>query len=106
MKDCGLLTLLLEFISHDDIKITDEAIKLLCNMLCESNLEVQDYLLELMKHNRDNFKFFTFLKERLHKASEYLIVETEVKLVQRKLAEEADKYYRDPRIEALYNIYQ
>ena len=59
-----------------------------------------------MKHSRDNFKFFTFLKERLNEAADYLIKETELKLIQRRLAEEADKYHRDPRIEALYNVYQ
>jgi hypothetical protein len=59
-----------------------------------------------MKNNRSNFKFFTFLKDRLHEASDYLIRETELKLIQRRVAEEADKSYKDPRIESLYNIYQ
>jgi hypothetical protein len=40
MKDCGLLTLLLKFISKDDVKLADQAIKLLTNLICESNLEV------------------------------------------------------------------
>jgi len=54
MKDCGLLNLLLHFISQDDLKLSDEAIKLLCNLLCESNSEIQDYLLDMMKKNRDS----------------------------------------------------
>ena len=59
-----------------------------------------------MRHNRSNYKFFTFLKHRLHVAADYLIKETEIKLIQRRVAENTDKFYRDPRIDALYNIYQ
>ncbi len=66
--------------------LSDEAIKLMCNLLRESNLEVQDYLLGMMKGNRDNFKFFSFLKTRLQKSSDFLIKEMENKLMQRYLA--------------------
>lgn len=40
MKDCGLLSMLIEFTTDRDIHISAEAIKLLSNMLCESNQEV------------------------------------------------------------------
>jgi hypothetical protein len=58
-------------VSKENIVIADQAIKMLSNLLCDSNLEVQNNLLELMKENRDIFQFFSYVKDRLEKAEEY-----------------------------------
>jgi hypothetical protein len=44
------------------VVLADEAIKMLSNLLCDSNLEVQNNLLDLMKENRDIFQFFSYIK--------------------------------------------
>jgi hypothetical protein len=106
MKDCGLLQLLLKLVNNDNVVLADEAIKMLSNLLCDSNLEVQDNLLDLMKENRDIFQFFSYIKERLDKSSDYLIKEMEHKLILRRLQIDESKYYRDPKIDSLYNKYQ
>jgi hypothetical protein len=88
------------------VVLADEAIKMLSNLLCDSNLEVQNNLLDLMKENRDIFQFFSYIKERLDRASDYLIKEMERKLILRRLQIDESKYYRDPKIDSLYNKYQ
>jgi hypothetical protein len=55
MKDCGLLQLLLKLVNKDNIVLADEAIKMLSNLLCDSNLQIQNALLDLMKENRSIF---------------------------------------------------
>lgn len=59
----------------------------------------------MMKQNRDNFQIFTFLKERMHATSDYLVSEMENKLLQRRLGIDAVKMHKDPRIESLNNAY-
>jgi hypothetical protein len=49
MKECGLIKLLLKLVNKEDLPLANEAIKMLSNLLCDSNLEVQNNLLELMK---------------------------------------------------------
>ena len=71
--------------SKENIVIADQAIKMLSNLLCDSNLEVQNNLLELMKENRDIFQFFSYVKDRLEKASDFLIKEMENKLLLRRM---------------------
>lgn len=56
--------------------------------------------------NRESFQFFDYIKERLHLASDFLIQEMDNKLKQRQLATEAGNFYKDPRIDSLYNRYQ
>jgi len=77
--------LLLKLVSKENIVIADQAIKMLSNLLCDSNLEVQNNLLELMKENRDIFQFFSYVKDRLEKASDFLIKEMENKLLLRRM---------------------
>jgi hypothetical protein len=72
-------------VSKENIVIADQAIKMLSNLLCDSNLEVQNNLLELMKENRDIFQFFSYVKDRLEKASDFLIKEMENKLLLRRM---------------------
>ncbi len=106
MKDCGLLQLLLKLVNKENIVIADEAIKMLSNLLCDSNLDVQNNLLDLMKENRDIFQLFSYFKDRLDKASDYLIKEMENKLILRRMQIDESKFFRDPRIDSLYNKYQ
>ncbi len=80
--------------------------KMLSNLLCDSNLEVQNNLLELMKQNRDIYYFFSYIKDRMHVASDNLIREMHNKLKQRQLAIDSSKFYKDPRIESMYNKFQ
>ena len=77
--------MLLKLVSKENIVIADQAIKMLSNLLCDSNLEVQNNLLELMKENRDIFQFFSYVKDRLEKASDFLIKEMENKLLLRRM---------------------
>lgn len=58
-----------------------------------------------MKKNRDNFKFFFFLKDRLAKSSDFLIQEMKTKEQEQKAAIDATKCYKDPRIDAMKNLY-
>ena len=51
-------------------------------------------------------QFFDYIKERLHLASDLLIQEMDDKLKMRQLATESGNYYKDPRIDSLYNRYQ
>jgi hypothetical protein len=73
MKECGLLKMLLKMVSNKNVPLANEAIKMLSSLLCDSNQDVQNTLLDLMKQNRDTFNFFEFIKERLHTACDYLI---------------------------------
>jgi hypothetical protein len=59
-----------------------------------------------MKENRDIFQFFSYLKDRLDKASDFLIKEMEKKLLLRRMQVNEPKFHKDPRIDSLYNKYQ
>jgi hypothetical protein len=56
--------------------------------------------------NREAFQFFDYIQERMHLASDFLIEEMDKKLKLRQMATEAGNYYKDPRIDSLYNKYQ
>jgi hypothetical protein len=52
-------------ITKEDVILAGEAIKMLSYLLSDSNLQVQNTLLDLMKENREIFQFFAYLKDRL-----------------------------------------
>jgi hypothetical protein len=40
MKECGILKILIKMVNRDDINLSNEAIKMLSNLLLDSNQEI------------------------------------------------------------------
>jgi hypothetical protein len=55
MMECGVLQLLLKLININDPIVAGESIKMLSYLLSDSNLQMQNTLLDLMKENREIF---------------------------------------------------